>query len=165
MTRPLVQRFLLAAALPVVGTLLAHAAFAGSLLSVEPRPFAIAAYEHVGAELLLGLTGPAGLLGLAALLLLVALLWTAFGRTIERRDALIFGLLTGGVLCNATEVLLRGSVLDWLWIAADRRALVMNAADAALVGGGLLLFWSAVRRTTVEYRRVRRRGNTPLGGA
>jgi lipoprotein signal peptidase len=149
----------------MVGTLLGHAAFAGSSLSVTPRPFAVAAYEHARGELLLGLTGLPGLLGLAVLLLLAALLWTAFGRTIERRDALIFGLLAGGVLCNATEVVVRGSVLDWFWIAAGQQAIVINAADAALVGGGLLLLWSALQRVTDAYRQMQHKGSATHGGA
>lgn len=148
--RRLLPLFLAVALTPITATLLAHHAFADTPLTALPQPVAIAAFEHTGDEIIAGLTGPVGLFAVLVMIGGAAWLWVWSGGGIAHLapiDLVAFGLLTGGALSNTSEILLRSSVLDWLWISFDgRTAIAMNLADAALfVGAALLVLRTAGR--------------------
>jgi lipoprotein signal peptidase len=149
--RRLLRTALAVALVPPVATVAAHQAFSAAPYSAVPRPVTIAAYEHVGGAAFFGVEGLLVFPALAALLGLVVWLWTHGSggvRGLGRADLVAFALLAGGGVTNLTESLLRGSVLDWLWLSTDGvHAIAMNAADAALLSGGLLLVGLALART------------------
>lgn len=136
---------------PPAATIAAHQAFSAAPYTAVPRPLTIAAYEHVGGAAFFGVEGLLVFPALAALLGLVVWLWTYGSGGLQglgRADLVAFALLAGGGVTNLTESLLRGSVLDWLWLSTDGvHAIAMNAADAALLVGGLILLGLALART------------------
>lgn len=83
---------------------------------------------------------PYWLLGLGALILLVAVIWSLRGMAQTRMGAAALGLVASGGFGNAVDRLLDGRVTDmisvWIWP-------VFNVADIAIsVGVGLLLLSS-----------------------
>lgn len=141
---------------PIAATVLSHYAFADTPLTALPRPISIAAFEHTGEEIIAGLTGPVGLLAVLVMIGGAAWLWAWSGGGVARLapiDLVAFGLLTGGALSNTVEIILRRSVLDWLWISLDgRTAIAMNLADAALFGGAGLLALRTLGRLAADAR-------------
>jgi lipoprotein signal peptidase len=150
--------FLAAVLAPITSTVLAHQAFAETPVTAFPQPVSIAAFEHTGDTIIAGLTGPVGLLAVVVVMGTAATLWVWSGGGVARLtpvDLVAFGLLAGGALSNTLEIILRSSVLDWLWISLDGRAsIAMNLADAALFSGIVLLALRTIARLTTDAREL-----------
>lgn len=140
-----VRRIAAFATLPVGVTLLLHQLLGepATVLAFNVSPLMVAPFDHVGP---LEYGGQQGLAAFAVMTGSFLLLWRLLawllpaGVAHRPRAAAGFGLLVGGALSNATEVLLRGAALDWLWLpVGGNRYIVANAADAALATGLLLL--------------------------
>ena len=135
-----------AALLPLALTIGMH-----QLLAESGRPgpfdlFGVGPIDHVGPLEYAGLSDLGAYVAvLVSFLLLARLLPVAAGgrENLTRGTAIAYGLLLGGALSNASEVLLRGAAMDWLWIRVDpARSIVTNWADFALLFGSVGLFVS-----------------------
>ena len=151
----------LVALLPVAITVALHQVVPGLPLPHPDtvRPFAIGPYDHVAPLDIFGLTGIPALMVIAGMFFAAVVLFIGGGRIGTKPTRIEwagFGFLGGGLLSNAGEVTLRGAVIDWVWFSPNgTSAIIFNAADVALVTGGVLIFGRFLRETVAAVTELR----------
>lgn len=120
-------------------------------------PFVCQYAENTGAFLSLGSSLPDPwrrvlFTLLVALLLLVLLLYTLFGRTLPANHALVLALICAGGISNLIDRMIHGGrVVDFLNMGiGPLRTGIFNVADMAIAAGAVLLARNTLTRGTKD---------------